>query len=70
MAASWPCTALLAAVLCAQLDTLWGCRTFVAVQELSTVGEEPVNIDAALTWLQHCHRFDLSHAVPVRFTST
>jgi len=32
---------------------------------VTKVGDAPANIDAALTWLQHCHRFDLSDAVPV-----
>ena len=26
---------------------------------------EPVSLDAALTWLQHCQRFNLCLAVPV-----
>ena len=29
------------------------------------MGDAPANINAAVTWLQHCHRFDLSEAVPV-----
>ena len=43
--------------------TTW--RFADAVQGLRKVGSEPASIDAALTWLQHCHRFNLSHAVSV-----
>ncbi len=34
-------------------------------QGVSKVGSAPANLDAALTWLQHCQRFDVSDAVPV-----
>lgn len=39
-----------------------------AEQGLTKVGEAPANIDAALTWLQYCHRFDLSDSVLVSFS--
>ena len=40
-------------------------RRSTATQGLTKVGDAPANIDAALTWLQHCQRFDLSDAVAV-----
>ena len=35
------------------------------MQGVSKIGSAPANIDAALTWLQHCQRFSLTDAVPV-----
>ena len=36
---------------------------FVAAQDTAEVDAAPARIDAALTWLQHCHRFDLDEPV-------